>query len=139
MAAIRGKNTRPELQVRRLLHARGFRFRLNNRHLPGNPDLILPKYKAAIFVHGCFWHQHNCPLFHWPASRADWWREKLTANKARDERNLQLLRDAGWRIAIVWECSLKGRYRMDESAVACTLSEWLKSDSPAITIAGLHE
>ncbi len=136
MSAIRGKDTKPELQVRRLLHARGFRYSLKNRHLPGNPDIVLPKYRAVVFVHGCFWHLHDCPAFHWPASRADWWKEKLTANQARDQRNIALLLDQGWRVAVVWECALRGKYRLDELRVAEQLSAWLRSGEPEFVIRG---
>ena len=80
MSGIRGKNTRPELLIRKGLHARGFRFRLHDKRLPGKPDLVLPKYSAVIFVHGCFWHGHDCHLFKWPQSRREFWRKKITRN-----------------------------------------------------------
>ncbi|MBK8970941.1 MAG: DNA mismatch endonuclease Vsr [Hahellaceae bacterium] len=139
MSAISGKDTKPELKVRRMLHAKGFRFRLRNRHLPGNPDIVLPKYKAVIFVNGCFWHLHSCPLFHWPAARSDWWREKLTANKARDEKNLYLLQALGWRVAVIWECSLKGRRRLSDDDIVTQLSGWLKSQVSDLTLSGYFD
>ncbi len=136
MSAIRGKDTKPEMLIRRALHARGFRFRLHNRALPGSPDLVLPKYRAAIFVHGCFWHRHNCPMFHWPSSREEFWREKLNANYERDERNTNLLLNAGWRVAVIWECSICGKHRKDLSAVVDVLSDWLASDRHFLTVSG---
>jgi DNA mismatch endonuclease (patch repair protein) len=109
MSGIRGKDTKPEMLIRRALHARGFRFRLHDRRLPGRPDLVLPKYQTVIFVHGCFWHGHNCHLFKWPQTRLEFWRKKIEANKARDVQTLKTLRDAGWQTIEVWECALKGK------------------------------
>ena len=105
MAAIRGKDTKPELLIRRGLHAKGFRYRLQGRGLPGRPDLVLPKHHAVIFVHGCFWHRHDCPLFRWPQTRQEFWREKIDGNARRDANAIGLLLDTGWRVGIVWECA----------------------------------
>lgn len=107
MSGIRGTNTKPELAVRRSLHARGFRYKLHAKGLPGKPDLVLPKYQAAIFVHGCFWHQHDCHLFKWPKTREQFWKDKLTNNVARDKKNIDALLASGWRVLVVWECSIK--------------------------------
>lgn len=108
MSAIKGKNTNPELAVRRYLHARGFRYRLHRAGLPGKPDLVLPKYRLAIFVHGCFWHRHaGCFYATSPATRKNFWREKLDGNVARDKRQQTALTDAGWRVLVIWECGLK--------------------------------
>jgi DNA mismatch endonuclease, patch repair protein len=108
MAAIRGKNTKPEMAVRKLLHSLGFRFRIHRRDLAGNPDIVLPKYRLAIFVHGCFWHQHpGCEYAVLPKSNARFWAEKLSANGVRDGVALSALHEEGWRTLIVWECSLK--------------------------------
>ncbi|AKH68796.1 T/G mismatch-specific endonuclease [Spongiibacter sp. IMCC21906] len=134
MSAIRGKDTKPEMLIRRALHARGFRYRLHSQKLPGSPDLVLPKYRAAIFVHGCFWHRHNCSMFHWPSSRKDFWRKKLDANYERDERNVNALLVAGWRVAVVWECCLRGKHKRGDDSVADTLSDWLTSDKYFFTI-----
>lgn len=108
MSSIRSANTKPEMIVRRYLHARGFRYRLHVRALPGSPDLVLPKYKVAVFVHGCFWHRHEgCRYATTPASNADRWKLKFDSNTARDARNASMLTAAGWRIIVVWECELK--------------------------------
>ena len=107
MARVRGKDTAPELHVRRLLHARGLRFRLHRKDLPGRPDIVLPGLRIAIFVHGCFWHGHNCPRGKPPASNRDFWLPKLEANRRRDRDSVEALERQGWRVEIVWECSLK--------------------------------
>lgn len=106
MSGIRGKNTRPEMAVRRYLHKQGFRYRLHNSTLPGKPDLTLPKYRTVIFVHGCFWHMHHCQHFVWPKTRQDFWKRKITDNVARDERNEKRLMELGWRVLVVWECDI---------------------------------
>src|SRR3989338_9459797 len=97
MAGIKGKNTRPEILVRKLLHSRGFRFRLHGRSLPGKPDLVFRKYKAVIFVNGCFWHRHNCHLFKWPLTRKEFWKIKIRSNKRNDIVNIVRLKKNGWR------------------------------------------
>jgi DNA mismatch endonuclease, patch repair protein len=108
MARIRSFDTQPELAVRRALHAMGFRFRLHRRDLPGRPDLILPRHKLAIFVHGCFWHQHaGCRLASSPKSRQSYWTPKLAGNVERDQRNAASLRLSGWRVETVWECDAR--------------------------------
>lgn len=105
MAAIRGRDTKPELIVRRIAHRLGYRFRLHRRDLPGRPDLVLPRHRAVIFVHGCFWHQHNCRYGRVePATRAEFWKKKRAENVARDVRNVRALRTCGWRVLVVWEC-----------------------------------
>ena len=105
MSGIRGKNTRPELLIRKGLHARGFRFRLHDKRLPGKPDLVLPKYSAVIFVHGCFWHGHDCHLFKWPQSRREFWRKKITRNKVKDAESYVSLKKEGWYILTIWAVS----------------------------------
>ncbi|HEX8251501.1 MAG TPA: DNA mismatch endonuclease Vsr [Thermoanaerobaculia bacterium] len=105
MAAIRDRDTKPEMIVRRLVHRLGYRFRLHRRNLPGRPDLVLPRHRAVIFVHGCFWHQHDCRYGRVvPATRAEFWQKKRGDNVSRDARNLRALKDSGWRVLIVWEC-----------------------------------
>ena len=108
MSRIRAKDTKPELAVRSLLHRMGYRFRLHRRDLPGRPDIVLPKYKAVIFVHGCFWHQHSgCRFSNLPKSRQDYWTQKLEGNVRRDRRHQRNLRKQGWKVFIVWECQTK--------------------------------
>lgn len=108
MASVRSENTRPEMLVRRGLHRLGFRFRLHVGKLPGRPDLVLPKYRVAIFVHGCFWHRHSgCKYVTSPKNRSDFWRAKFEANIKRDHRNSRALLEDGWRVFIVWECALR--------------------------------
>lgn len=138
MAAIRATNTKPELIIRKGLHASGFRYRLHAKELPGKPDLVLAKYRAAVFINGCFWHGHDCHLFRWPATREDFWREKIGGNVARDERNLTELRNTGWRIALIWECALKGKARRPPADVIDSLSRWLLTDDGEIQIRGVQ-
>lgn len=108
MAGIRGRNTKPEILIRSLLHRQGFRFRLHARNLPGKPDMVFPRYRAVIFVHGCFWHGHDCPLFKWPSTRPEFWREKIGRNQNNDNRTRTALITAGWRVGVVWECAIRG-------------------------------
>ncbi|MGU7783306.1 very short patch repair endonuclease [Burkholderia sp. PU8-34] len=108
MSGIRGRHTKPELVVRRMLHAAGFRYRLHRRDLPGTPDLVLPKHRAVVMVHGCFWHVHEgCRFATIPASNSEFWREKLARNRERDRRQLEALQSLGWRVLVVWECSTR--------------------------------
>lgn len=136
MAAVRARDTKPELMIRRALHGAGLRYRLNVRDLPGKPDIVLPRYRAVVFVHGCFWHRHECDLFRWPESRTDFWREKLNANAARDVKAADALEEAGWRQAVIWECALKGRKKRDFQDTMQRLIAWIRSDEQAITIGG---
>lgn len=125
MAGIKGKHTKPERKVRVYLHRNGFRYSLHRRDLPGTPDLVLRKYHAVVFVHGCFWHMHKgCKFATFPSTRPEFWRQKLEANGARDERQCRDLRRMGWRVAVVWECSLKLR----PGAALAELSDFLRSD-----------
>jgi len=107
MAAIGGKNTKPELKVRSALHAAGFRFRLHGKHLPGKPDIYLTRYRTAVFVHGCFWHGHNCRRGRMPASNVEFWEAKIGRNRERDAAAQKALKKQGWRIHVVWECTLE--------------------------------
>jgi DNA mismatch endonuclease (patch repair protein) len=129
MRAIRHKNTSPELQVRRLLFARGFRFRLHVRSLPGAPDIVLPKHRVAIFVHGCFWHGHGCHLFKIPRTRTDFWLGKIQQNRDRDYRNEAELLAAGWRVLSIWECALKGKQKRSTVDLIDEASEWILAKS----------
>jgi DNA mismatch endonuclease (patch repair protein) len=129
MAGIRGKNTRPEILIRHELFVRGYRYRLHVSSLPGKPDLVLPKYRAVIFVHGCFWHRHGCALFKWPSTNVTFWRTKLLRNCSVDRRALKQLKIADWRVLIIWECSLKGVRSLEIDRVVETTTRWLHSRS----------
>jgi len=126
MANIRGRDTKPEVAVRRILHRQGFRFLLHDKRLPGRPDVVLPRYRVAIFVHGCFWHRHEgCRFCTTPATRPDFWKEKFEANIARDTRHTESLIASGWRVSTIWECTLKG----SDQQWSDTLSRWIKDGS----------
>jgi DNA mismatch endonuclease (patch repair protein) len=129
MAGIRSRNTKPEILIRSLLHRQGFRFRLHVRNLPGKPDMVFPRYRAVVFVHGCFWHGHDCPLFKWPGTRPEFWREKIGRNQNNDYRTRTALITAGWRVGIVWECAIRGAGK-DLGEVTRRLADWLHSDVP---------
>ena len=110
MSRVRSKNTEPEMQVRRLVHRMGYRYRLHQVDLPGKPDLVFRKHKSVIFVNGCFWHRHSdssCKLARMPKSNLDYWKPKLEANKLRDKMNIKKLRLQGWKILVIWECQIK--------------------------------
>ena len=114
MAAIGRKDTTPELQVRRYLHRLGLRFRLHDSRLPGSPDLVLPRHRAVVFVHGCFWHRHaDCRFAYVPKSRWDFWRQKFESNQARDRRVVAALRQSGWRVFVVWECETRNERKLE--------------------------
>lgn len=108
MSRIKGKDTKPEMLLRKFLHANGFRYSLHKKELPGRPDIVLTKYKTIIFVHGCFWHGHdNCKYFKIPQTRTQWWTDKINRNKANDEKSIKALKKLGWKVIVVWECKLK--------------------------------
>jgi len=113
MSRINSKNTKPEMLVRRFLHANGFRYRLHVKDLPGKPDIVLPKYKTAIFIQGCFWHGHDqCRYYVVPKTRTDWWLNKINGNKSKDLVNIDLVKNAGWQVLEIWECELKPNLRI---------------------------
>tara|TARA_Y200000002_G_scaffold222531_2_gene183806 strand:- start:19 stop:429 length:411 start_codon:yes stop_codon:yes gene_type:complete len=113
MSAIKSKNTKPEVEVRKLLHSMGFRFRLHKKDLPGSPDIVLPKYKTVIFVHGCFWHRHqNCKYASNPKTRVDFWNKKFNDNIERDIKNQEDLESLGWESKIIWECEIKDKKKL---------------------------
>ncbi|WP_417721981.1 very short patch repair endonuclease [Salipiger sp.] len=133
MAGIGARNTRPEIALRRRMHALGFRFRLHRRDLPGTPDLVFPRHRAAVFVHGCFWHRHaGCRKASTPATRTAFWQEKFAANVARDRRVQAELIARGWRVAVVWECAL-GR---GADRAASQLAGWLVAGAERVEIEG---
>lgn len=136
MAGIKGKNTKPEMLVRRGLHALGFRFVLHDRRLPGKPDMVLPRWRSAIFVHGCFWHGHDCPLFRWPGTRQEFWRQKIGRNQERDTEVEAELDRAGWRVLKIWECSLKGTGSIGIDRVVPLAADWLRSGQQFMEIRG---
>ena len=126
MAGIKGKDTRPEMLVRRALFSHGYRYRLHCKDLAGTPDVVMRRWKVAIFVHGCFWHMHyGCRFAKLPATRTEFWTNKLGANIERDQRNIASLQAQGWRVLVVWECATKGL--MQQAALADALSSWLES------------
>lgn len=130
MAAIRSSDTKSEIWIRKRLHSAGFRFRLNVSGMPGKPDIVLKKYRAVIFVNGCFWHKHECALFKWPKSRVEWWRQKLTGNQKRDLIVQDKLRESGWRVLVIWECALKGPQKWPENELMQAVISWLNSGGP---------
>lgn len=138
MAGIKGKNTKPELVIRRGLHALGFRYRLHDSRLPGRPDMVLPRHRAVIMVHGCFWHGHHCSLFRWPKSREVFWRDKLNGNRQRDAITDWQIVQEGWRLLKIWECSLKGRGRLGADVVIKRAAEWLRSGLASDEITEVH-
>jgi len=112
MSMIKGKNTKPEMLVRRFLHANGYRYKLHDKKLPGKPDIVLPKYRTVIFVHGCFWHGHaNCKYFVIPKTRTQWWTDKINDNRANDEKAVKALRKEGWKVIKIWGCDLISRHQ----------------------------
>jgi len=108
MSRIRGKDTKPEILVRKFLHSKGLRYRLHDKNIPGKPDLVLKKFNTVVFIHGCFWHGHeNCKYFKLPETRKEWWKEKIEKNKERDLKNIKKLKEFGWNVIVIWECQLK--------------------------------
>ena len=136
MAQIRSRNTKPELSIRRALHARGFRYRLHAPQLPGRPDIVLPRYRAVILVHGCFWHGHGCVLFRRPKSNVSYWETKINRNRQRDASIRTALELAGWRHLTVWECAIRGPTRIPPEALHHTIAQWIKSNSQAAAYGG---
>lgn len=137
MANIRSRDTSPELLMRCLLQRRGFRYRLHVRDLPGRPDMVFPARRAVILIHGCFWHGHGCHLFKWPASRQEFWQKKIESNMKRDETSARLLTENGWRILTVWECAIKGRWRMAGEEIEAITAEWLARGSSHLELKGI--
>ena len=136
MAGIRGKDTKPEMMIRRALHSLGYRYRLHNGALPGRPDLTLPKHRAVVFVNGCFWHRHGCHLFKWPRTRPEFWREKIGRNADKDLESRNLLIGQRWRVLTVWECALKGEKKLPFESMVTTIVEWIDSDVESLEIVG---
>ncbi len=139
MSGIRGKNTKPEILIRKGLHARGFRYKLYSTKLPGKPDVMLPKYKALILINGCFWHAHNCHLFKYPSTRKEFWEAKILSNTRRDKENLKYYWDAGWKTMIIWECALKGKTRLSLESILDLTEHWIKYEKSNCNIHGKTE
>ena len=137
MSGIHSRNTKPEMLVRKALHKNGFRYRLHDSRISGRPDLVFPRYHAVLFVHGCFWHGHNCPLFRMPETRNEFWKDKIRKNRERDVVVREMLEDTGWRLGIVWECSLKGKNRIGTEEIVKRIIAWLGSDTRELEIRGV--
>ncbi len=135
MSRIKGRDTAPEMIIRRALHARGFRYRLHDKRLPGRPDLVFPKHHAVIFIHGCFWHGHECHLFKWPATRREFWKGKIGGNRQRDQKAIEKLYSLGWRVMVVWECCINGSQKRALSDILDTCEAFLTSSRPVAVLA----
>ena len=126
MAAVKNKNTAPEINVRKALFAKGMRYKLHNKKLPGNPDLVFAKHKAVIFINGCFWHMHNCRLMQIPQTNQQFWIDKLNKNAYRDEMNLAKLQEIGWRVKVIWLCELKNKKTFYSEEQVDETVRWIK-------------
>mgnify|MGYP001379418753 CR=1 FL=1 len=138
MQGIRAKDTKPEILIRKGLHARGFRYRLHSRDVPGKPDLVLPRYRATVFVHGCFWHSHDCHQFKLPATRTEFWSAKLERNRERDNEVREVLLEQGWRRLVIWECALKGKTKLDPDALLDRAADWVRGGESKGVIEGIR-
>jgi len=127
MSGIKGKNTKPEVKIRKALFAKGLRYRLHEKKLPGRPDLVFPKYRAVVFVNGCFWHGHGCSRFKWPSTNTNFWKTKITRNKSRDLESAKKLKELGWRVLTVWECATRGPNRWDWHNLIDEITAWIES------------
>lgn len=136
MSRVKNKGTKPEIIFRRSVHAIGLRFRLDNKALPGNPDLVFVSHKIALFVHGCFWHQHGCRKISIPASNMAFWKQKLDRNIERDAENSSALIDQGWRVLIVWECALVGKRKLPLCLLLDDLGKFIFSSRVLYEISG---
>ncbi len=129
MAAIKAASTSLEIYIRKIIFSEGLRYRINQKNLPGKPDIVLARHKTVIFVHGCFWHRHQCRLGVTPKSNSDYWIKKFNSNVARDQKNIQSLLDLKWKVVIVWECAVRGKFRLPENVLRSRLLSSIK-DSP---------
>ncbi len=130
MTRITGRNTKPEVVLRKAVFSLGLRYRLHQKGLPGTPDLVFPKYHAVVFIHGCFWHGHRCELFVVPATNTEFWLQKIGGNRARDQHAVEALRALGWRVMTVWECALRGPQKLALDALAKKVARWLGGKRP---------
>lgn len=136
MSAIRGRDTKPELAIRRGLHALGFRYSLHSSRFSGRPDLVLPKYRAVIWVHGCYWHGHDCGAAKLPSSNESYWHPKIARTQERDRKNSQAVATAGWRSLVIWECCLRGKSAPGVERVLELASAWLRESKDSTEFRG---
>ncbi|MGA8163648.1 MAG: DNA mismatch endonuclease Vsr [Waddliaceae bacterium] len=125
MASVKNKDTKPEINIRKALFAQGLRYRLHDKKLPGHPDLVFPKYKAVIFIHGCFWHHHDCEHGKLPATNIDFWEKKLQGNAERDCQNIKKLEKMGWRVKVIWLCELKNKRKIGTKDYLNEIVKWI--------------
>jgi len=137
MARIGGRNTKPEVTLRKALFRLGFRYRLHPRDISGRPDMVFPRWRAVVFVHGCFWHGHDCHLFRWPKGNAEFWQAKIAGNVERDRRTLDALVAQGWRVLTVWECAMRGTAGLPPGELAAAAARFLISPDPKVRSAEL--
>ena len=137
MAGIKSANTQPEITIRKALHARGFRYRLHPRNVPGKPDMVFPRYQVALFVNGCFWHGHDCHLFRLPGTRTEFWAAKIGRNRQRDLEVRRELCETSWRALTIWECSVKGKEAREIDSVVAEVEMWLVGNGTAHEIRGV--
>lgn len=136
MSSIKGKDTKPEVLIRKALHKKGFRYKLHDKKLPGKPDIVLPKYRAIIEINGCFWHGHNCHIFKPPTTREEFWKEKIKKNQERDTKNYKLLRADGWKVLIVWECAIVGKTKNPFDVLLDDIEHWILHGTSSEEISG---
>lgn len=136
MRGIAAKDTKPEVAIRKALHSAGFRYSLHSKKMTGKPDIVLSKYKALIFVNGCFWHGHNCHLFKLPSTRTEFWSKKIQSNQARDKIILGEYKKSAWKVLTIWECAIKGKHRLDFQEMIIAVSDWIKNSSQNLEIRG---
>ena len=139
MSRIRGKNTKPEMLIRRGLHQRGLRYRLHLASMPGTPDIVFPKYRTVIFVHGCFWHGHGCSLFKLPKTRTEFWTNKIYHNKVRDKHSLAALKKKGWRALVIWECAMKGKRKRRLVEILTGAEEFVRTNDKSFAEIAEHQ
>ncbi len=139
MSGIRAKNTKPELIIRKGLFAKGLRYRLHDKKLPGKPDLVFPKFRVVLFVNGCFWHGHACDLFKIPSTNSDFWKNKIGTNQANDEKNKELLLAAGWRVVTIWECAIKGKRRLDFNTLISSVEVLIRNNHGEVSSELMHQ
>ena len=138
MSGIRSRNTKPEVALRKALHRRGFRYALHGKHVPGKPDIVFPSRKAVMFVHGCFWHGHDCPLYRVPGTRQEFWLKKIARNRERDDKVRAMINEAGWRQLVIWECATRGKGGASVELIADRAAQWLCSATTSGEIRGDH-